>query len=145
MAVDTLEFPRAATAIDCRIGSRVRERRLVLGISQIGLADLLGLTFQQVQKYEKGLNRIGAGRLFEIARVLKVPTAYFFEGLELDHNHRATSSPIAEMMATRDGVDLATAFSRITDPAQRRAVVAVVEAMANKGGGVGVSSQQPEI
>ncbi len=72
---------RAPNTIDVRIGERVRARRTALGMSQDALANRLGITFQQVQKYEKGVNRIAASRLFDIAAILETPVAYFFEGL----------------------------------------------------------------
>lgn len=71
-----------ATDTDRHVGARIRERRIVLGLSQHQMADLIGVTYQQAHKYESGINRVSAGRLFEIARVLKVPVGYFFEQLE---------------------------------------------------------------
>jgi len=71
-----------ATDTDRHVGARIRERRIVLGLSQHQMADLIGVTYQQAHKYESGINRVSAGRLFEIARVLKVPGGYFFEQLE---------------------------------------------------------------
>src|ERR1700754_427873 len=71
---------KQANPVDIQVGSRVRIRRMLIGMSQERLGDLLGLTFQQVQKYEKGVNRIGAGRLFDVARILGVPIDYFYEG-----------------------------------------------------------------
>ena len=70
------------TDVDRYVGSRIRERRVMLGLSQQQMAHLIGVTYQQAHKYERGINRISAGRLFEIARVLRVPVSYFFEGLE---------------------------------------------------------------
>src|SRR5436305_11846343 len=72
---------KQANPIDVQVGNRVRIRRMLIGMSQERLGDLLGLTFQQVQKYEKGVNRIGAGRLFEVSRILNVPVDFFYEGL----------------------------------------------------------------
>src|SRR6266576_7359889 len=72
---------KQANPIDAQVGNRVRIRRMLIGMSQEKLGDLLGLTFQQVQKYEKGVNRIGAGRLYEIARILGVPVDFFYEGV----------------------------------------------------------------
>src|SRR6187399_686459 len=72
---------KQANPIDIQVGNRVRIRRMLIGMSQERLGDLLGLTFQQVQKYEKGVNRIGAGRLFDVARILGVPIDYFYEGI----------------------------------------------------------------
>ena len=72
---------KQANPIDIQVGNRVRIRRMLIGMSQERLGDLLGLTFQQVQKYEKGVNRIGAGRLFEVSRILDVPVDFFYEGV----------------------------------------------------------------
>ena len=72
---------KQANPIDAQVGNRVRIRRMLIGMSQEKLGDLLGLTFQQVQKYEKGVNRIGAGRLYEISRILGVPIDFFYEGV----------------------------------------------------------------
>jgi transcriptional regulator with XRE-family HTH domain len=70
--------------VDRHVGARIRERRIMLGLTQQQLADLIGVTYQQAHKYERGINRVSAGRLFEIARVLSVPVTYFFEGLDED-------------------------------------------------------------
>lgn len=83
--------------IDAFVGRRIRERRLKLGLSQVQLADGLGLTFQQVQKYEKGGNRVGAGRLYALAQVLDVPVSYFFDGAPMPEKVR----PVAEALAAR--------------------------------------------
>ena len=72
--------PRSATAIDAYIGARMRERRIALQLTQAGLGEKLGVTFQQIQKYEEGINRVGAGRLQQISQVLEVPVSFFFEG-----------------------------------------------------------------
>ena len=118
--------------IDKHVGSRVRMRRLMLGMSQGKLADGLGLTFQQVQKYEKGANRIGASRLQHLANILQVPVPFFFEGLPTveDQKSRAGSpshSDVFEFLATIDGVRLARAFTRIPDAKLRRTIVDVAE------------------
>ena len=83
---------KQANPIDMQVGNRVRIRRMLIGMSQERLGDLLGLTFQQVQKYEKGVNRIGAGRLFEVARILDVPIDFFYEGLATRTNRRPASA-----------------------------------------------------
>src|SRR5919112_3837193 len=102
---------KATTSIDKEIGRRLRDRRMAIGMSQERLGDLLGLTFQQIQKYEKGANRISASRLTEVARVLGVPITSFFE-------EGAVPVPVeadlaARLMGTRRGRELATAFSQI--------------------------------
>jgi transcriptional regulator with XRE-family HTH domain len=121
--------------IDKHVGSRVRMRRMMLGMSQEKLGDALGLTFQQVQKYEKGTNRIGASRLQQISNILQVPVSFFFEGSP-NVPPRATGmseapSPayVADFLATSDGLALTKAFMRIKDSKLRRRIVDLVEAI----------------
>jgi len=119
------------TAIDRQVGVRVRMQRLTRDMSQEQLAAALGLSFQQVQKYEKGVNRIGAGRLQQIADVLRVPVTFFFEEF---HNVRRSKSAlppaVSEFLGSGDGLALAEAFVSIRDARQRRCIVLLVEAMA---------------
>ncbi len=123
--------------IDKHVGSRVRMRRMMLGMSQEKLGDALGLTFQQVQKYEKGTNRIGASRLQQISQILQVPVAFFFEGAaELSGAPQGGSkeapSPtyVSDFLATSDGLALTKAFMRIPDAKLRRRIVDLVEQIA---------------
>jgi transcriptional regulator with XRE-family HTH domain len=121
---------------DAHVGQRVRTRRLMLGMSQTTLADALGMSFQQVQKYEKGANRIGAGRLQHIAQILKMPVQSFFEGLPEHGQRRApTDAPdaqyVADYLATSDGLNLTKAFMQIRDPKLRRSIVNLVEQIAD--------------
>ena len=108
-------------------------RRLMLGMSQTKLADALGLTFQQVQKYEKGINRIGASRLLHIAHLLQIPVAFLFEGgprLSVGSKGIVTTRPIVHyghFLATSDGLALSKSFMRIKDGNLRRSVVKLVE------------------
>jgi transcriptional regulator with XRE-family HTH domain len=123
---------KSVNPIDTHVGSRVRMRRLMLDMSQEKLADALGLTFQQVQKYEKGTNRIGASRLQQISNILKVPVAFFFDdapqpGKQLDQSKTA----ITRLLATPDGLALVTAFSKIKNTKVRRSVVQLVEHVAD--------------
>jgi transcriptional regulator with XRE-family HTH domain len=119
--------------IDTYVGSRVRMRRLLLGMSQEKLADALGLTFQQVQKYEKGTNRIGASRLQTLAGILGVPISFFFEGGP--GSNRAASQKtalsdmdfITEVLKTTEGQALVRAFSQIKDVRLKRRLVDLVE------------------
>jgi transcriptional regulator with XRE-family HTH domain len=116
--------------IDQGVGSRVRMRRLMLKLSQTDLADGIGVTFQQVQKYEKGMNRIGAGRLQQIAHILQVPVTFFFETASHHPPTVAQDQSLANLndfMATRDGLTLAKAFMRIDDIQLRRRIVGLVE------------------
>lgn len=114
---------------DAHVGMRVRMRRKLLGLSQERLAEALDLTFQQVQKYEKGTNRISASKLFETARFLGVDIGYFFEGLNreaADGMEEPAGEPYAqEFIMTHEGVELASLFPRLT-PRQRRQVLELV-------------------
>jgi transcriptional regulator with XRE-family HTH domain len=117
--------------IDGHVGSRVRMRRLMLKMSQSTLADALGLTFQQVQKYEKGANRIGASRLQHISQILQVPVPFFFDRAP---GQSGATVEIAEsdlyvndFLATSDGLALVKAFMHIQDPKLRRAIVLLVQ------------------
>lgn len=123
---------RAANAVDKRIGQRVRSRRLEISMSQERLAELLGVTFQQVQKYEKGVNRIAASRLFDIATSLDIPVARFFEGLTAARSGVAEPRQeyAADVMATPEGVQLMSLFGSIASLKVRRRVVDLVRALA---------------
>lgn len=128
--------PREPNPIDRHVGSRVRLRRQILNMSQEKLGDELGVTFQQVQKYERGTNRIGAGRLWTLARVLDVPVAFFYEGVSTPAATpgfaEGDQTPIInDFLQSSDGVALAQAFSRITDPKVRRRVLELVRSLAD--------------
>ncbi len=121
--------------VDLHVGGRVRMRRKFLGLSQTDLADALGLTFQQVQKYERGSNRISASKLFEIARTLKVPVAYFFEGY--GHNEAVegftesqSEQAVHGFLMTTEGIEIAEAFPRIKNAKHRRKVMELVRTLA---------------
>ena len=122
---------------DKHVGARVRMRRLMLGTSQTKLADAVGLTFQQIQKYEKGTNRISASRLQQIAGVLQVPVGFFFEGIpNLSGLPKGTASMpdyVSEFLSTTDGLALVKAFTQIKDGTLRRCVVNLVEEIAERG------------
>jgi transcriptional regulator with XRE-family HTH domain len=131
---------KAPNPIDKHVGSRVRMRRMMLSMSQEKLGDALGLTFQQVQKYEKGTNRIGASRLQQISNILQVPVAFFFEGAphgqlagtRHDHVGEAPSPAyVSDFLATSDGLALTKAFTRIADSKLRRRIVDLVEQIAD--------------
>jgi transcriptional regulator with XRE-family HTH domain len=125
---------RAPNAIDVYVGKRLRMRRLMLEMSQEALADALGLTFQQVQKYEKGANRVGASRLQKLSEVLQVPVGFFFEGLSTKANangaQSATLAYVADFAASSDGLALMRSFSKISDATLRRRIVELVERVA---------------
>ena len=127
---------KAPNPTDKHVGARVRMRRMMLSMSQEKLGDALGLTFQQVQKYEKGANRIGASRLQQIANILQVPVAFFFEGAPNVSAHQAgggeAPSPtyVSDFLATSDGLALTKAFMQIKNPKLRRRIVDLVEQIA---------------
>jgi transcriptional regulator with XRE-family HTH domain len=127
------------TPTDTHVGNRVRMRRLMLDMSQTKLGDALGLTFQQVQKYEKGTNRIGAGRLHEISRILQVPISFFFEGAPklpramIGNGAALSPSYVSDFLATTDGLALTKAFIRIKKPTVRRCIVKLVQQIAGTG------------
>jgi transcriptional regulator with XRE-family HTH domain len=128
--------------VDTHVGSRVRLRRMLLGMSQERLGDSMGLTFQQVQKYEKGVNRIGASRLFQISKILDVPVQFFFE--EAPYAGEPGSNPglaesdsegfILEFLNSREGLELNRAFVKIGDAKVRKSVVDLVRALSASSG-----------
>ena len=123
--------------IDRHVGSRVRMRRMLAGVSQEKLGEALGLTFQQVQKYEKGTNRISASRLQQISKMLGVPVAFFFDGAPTDDTiesgfaDAAATTYVADFLATSEGVQLTKAFVRIKSPRVRRRIVDLVESLGD--------------
>jgi len=124
--------------VDIHVGGRVRMRRKMLGISQERLADALGLTFQQVQKYERGANRVSASKLYEIARALQVPVPYFFVGLadplteERDDVGEAVHRTITAFLSTPEGLELAAIFPKIGKGRVRRQILDLVLALADE-------------
>ena len=131
---------RRPNPIDVHVGSRVRFRRMLLGMSQEKLGEKLGLTFQQIQKYEKGVNRIGASRLFDLAQVLGVPVQFFYEEAPAadgplvvpdGFSERPADGSIVDFLRSRDGLELNKAFVRISDAKARRAIVDLVRSLAN--------------
>jgi transcriptional regulator with XRE-family HTH domain len=123
--------------IDKHVGSRLRMRRMMLGLSQTKLADALKLTFQQVQKYEKGMNRVSAGKLLQSAHILQVPVAFFFEGAPSVPGAPRTKgiaprpAYVTDFLATREGHALIKAFMRIKPSELRRRIVDLVEEIAD--------------
>jgi len=133
--------------IDIHVGSRVRLRRTLLGMSQERLGDALGLTFQQVQKYERGVNRVGASRLFDISRVLDVPISYFFDDMPEGMSETPVSGPrgrmyglaepqepfssgVDDQLNKRETLELVRAYYRITDPAVRKRMFDLMKSLA---------------
>ena len=132
---------KSPNPIDVHVGSRVRMRRMLVGMSQEKLGDSLGLTFQQVQKYEKGANRIGASRLFQISRVLGVPISFFYEGLTGDgEGHEVDQAEVdqsvfeLDMLSSSEGIQLNSAFFSIRDPKVRKKVLELVKALGEAAG-----------
>jgi transcriptional regulator with XRE-family HTH domain len=130
--------------VDIHVGSRVRLRRTLLGMSQEKLGDALGLTFQQVQKYERGTNRIGSSRLFELSRILDVPVSFFFDDMpgELARSRAAggfaepSQQPFEQdQLNKRETLELVRAYYRIGDPLVRKRVFELVKSIAAEPGG----------
>jgi transcriptional regulator with XRE-family HTH domain len=121
---------------DKHVGARIRMRRLMLGMSQTALADGLDLTFQQIQKYEKGVNRVGASRLQQIAHILRVPVEFFFEGgpavsgAKADTADAPSLAHVSEFLATPDGLALVASFMKIRSAKLRRSIVELVSYLA---------------
>ena len=133
-----MSLKRSPGTVDHYVGARVKMRRRLVGMSQEKLAEQIGVAFQQVQKYEKGTNRIGASRLMKIAEVLGVPPAYFFQQEESEPGVNlqgvetyATSKALSEFMSSKEGLALNRAFGKITDMDVRMKVVALVKTIAD--------------
>jgi transcriptional regulator with XRE-family HTH domain len=127
--------------IDVHVGSRIRLRRTLLGISQERLAEAIGLTFQQVQKYEKGANRVSSSRLYDLARILDVPLPYFFEEMSagvsaqtpsalMKTKQRPANEQEADPLARRETLEFVRAYYKIEDPAVRKRVFELTKAVA---------------
>jgi transcriptional regulator with XRE-family HTH domain len=133
--------------IDIHVGSRIRLRRTLLGMSQERLGEALGLTFQQVQKYERGVNRVGASRLFDISRVLDAPISYFFDDMPEGMSESPVSGPrgrmygfaeqqepfsagVDDQLTKRETLELVRAYYRITDPSMRKRMFDLIKSLA---------------
>jgi transcriptional regulator with XRE-family HTH domain len=131
---------KAPNPVDKYVGSRVRMRRIMLGMSQEKLGEALGLTFQQVQKYEKGTNRVGASRLQQISEILQVPVSFLFDGGPSGtvnaegFSEGGSPAYVSDFLATSEGLALTRAFTRITDAKMRRSIVELVEQIAAREG-----------
>jgi transcriptional regulator with XRE-family HTH domain len=124
---------KSASPVDKHVGSRVRMRRMMLDMSQTTLGDALGITFQQVQKYEKGINRISASRLHQVCHTLQVPVSFFFEEMldvppaAISIDRQSSPDRFTDFMATREGLTLAKAFMQINSVQLRRRIVDLVK------------------
>lgn len=134
--MDNLRFKgaRSAARIDNAVGDRIRKRRMLLGYTQEQLADALEISYQQIQKYETGANRVSAGRLFQIAQRLEAPIAYFFEGLGLEFDAEVGVQGGA-LGSNRTVIEVVRNLNQISDPNVRSAVASLVKALASSGAG----------
>ncbi len=125
--------PKTPNQIDINVGARIRFRRQLLGFSQSRLADSLGLTFQQIQKYEKGINRVGASRLQAIATTFEVPVSFFFEGSDVSDEAEPTPLPndFTQFLSSPEALALNSAFTKIHDPNVRRKLVALIKSLGD--------------
>ena len=134
--METITEDRAPNPVDLHVGGRIRMRRRILGVSQEKLADALGLTFQQVQKYERGANRVSASKLYEIARTLQAPITYFFEGLADPISSSAedagSEQAMHDFLMTAEGLELAALFPKIRRGRVRRRVLDLVRALTEE-------------
>ena len=131
-----------AHAVDIHVGTRLKQRRVAMGMSQGELAEAVGITFQQVQKYERGANRMSASRLYEFANVLQTSVSHFFEGLE---HHKSQTAKVAAggfaedaatfeheaLSGSRESLEFIRSFQRIRDPKQRKALSTFVRSIAD--------------
>lgn len=131
--------PRGATAVDTHIGQKLRARRILLGLSQTALADAAGISFQQVQKYEKGSNRVGASRLQQFSEALGVPPSYFFEGvptvgkkIRAPQDGELPEASIVSFLGTREGAALVRGFLAIKEKPIRQGVVTIIDSLKSK-------------
>ncbi|MCZ4093172.1 helix-turn-helix domain-containing protein [Sinorhizobium psoraleae] len=129
-------------SVDAHVGRRIRERRQWQNMTQATLGDAIGVTFQQVQKYEKGMNRVGASRLQQISKALKVQPSYFFEGTideiwsdgQSAANHADIPPEVIEFAASEEGMELIRAFSRVDDNNVRCRLVKLIKSLGTSGG-----------
>ncbi|WP_026616058.1 helix-turn-helix domain-containing protein [Ensifer aridi] len=138
LSINSETTRRKPNSVDAHVGRRIRQRRLWQNMSQATLADAIGVTFQQVQKYEKGVNRVGAGRLQQISKALKVQPCYFFEDTpdknQSDGQSAANQTEIppevVEFAASEEGIELIKAFSRVGDNDVRRRIVMLLKSLS---------------
>jgi len=144
---------RKPNPVDVHVGSRLRLRRMILGMSQERLGEQMGLTFQQIQKYEKGANRVGASRLFQLSCILEVPVQFFYDELRLKGqapglkggNEPQGEALILDFLNSREGLELNRAFTQIRSAKIRRLLVELVRALADNSEGSDGSQDDPVI
>ena len=135
-----IENKKKPNPIDVHVGTRIRLRRNMLGMSQEKLGELLGITFQQIQKYEKGSNRVGASRLQAIASILNVSVGYFFEdapvkgGAGEGFSEEGSPNYVVDFLSTTEGLQLNRAFVKISDAKVRKKIVDLVKVLAEEDG-----------
>jgi transcriptional regulator with XRE-family HTH domain len=137
---ESSDAERHPNPVDLHVGARIRMRRKILGVSQERLAEDLGLTFQQIQKYERGANRVSASKLYEIAKSLQSSVAYFFEGLAdtTGESMAEGGEPfVHDFLMTSEGLELAALFPRITRSKVRRRILELVRSMAEEDAAAG--------
>ena len=139
MAKTTINGSRRTTAVDAHVGQKIRTRRNLLGLSQTELADAAGITFQQVQKYERGANRVGAGRLMQFSEALGVPPSYFFEGAPTvgkkapaPSEGELSEDSIVSFLGIREGAALVRAFMAIKQKPIRQTAIAFLETLKGR-------------
>ncbi|MEJ5020776.1 helix-turn-helix transcriptional regulator [Ochrobactrum vermis] len=130
-----IENKKKPNPIDVHVGSRIRLRRNMLGLSQEKLGESLGITFQQIQKYEKGTNRVGASRLQAISSILNVPVSFFFEdapgsSAQAGFAEDNEATYVVDFLNSNEGVQLTRAFTKISDPKVRRKIIDLVKSLA---------------
>jgi transcriptional regulator with XRE-family HTH domain len=118
--------------VDSHVGFRIRMRRKEMGVSQERLAESLGITFQQVQKYERGANRVSASKLWEIATALRTPVSYFYDGLSDRESAAAKHDAAQDFLLSTEGIELMAAFPRITEASVRRKIVELICVVADE-------------
>jgi transcriptional regulator with XRE-family HTH domain len=139
MAKSSIGRVRSATPVDAHIGQKIRTRRTLLGLSQTELADVAGITFQQVQKYEKGTNRVGASRLQQFSQALGVPPSYFFDGLptvgkklSVPQEGELSEGSIVSFLGTREGAELVRGFLAIKDKSIRQNLIGLINTIKGR-------------
>lgn len=133
--MSSMHAPRSANPVDAHVGMRMRMRRQILKLSQEKLGDMLGVTFQQVQKYERGANRVSASRLWKLSQLLEVPVSFFFEGLSggVHAGHLAEGEQpeiINDFINSPDGIELARIVARIKSPQVRKQIIDLARSLA---------------